>query len=185
MYSTKGIMGPVIWVFARNFFPSKISRKVVRRWNHLDDQNSDHFSDWKYLFLFFEISSKVCEWKVKLNMPSRRQLWRHDCNYDVIHFVRIFEIEYLRNWKRHRHKSFTVVIYSTKAIIWRLISITAKKKNHFQRYHEKSYTVGSVWMSRFQITFQNENISSTFSDIVENMRTKSLIQNAEEGSIIT
>ena len=35
-------------------------------------------------------------------------------------------------------------------------------------YHEKSYAVGSVLMSRIQITFQNENITSTFWNIVEN-----------------
>ena len=86
-------------------------------------------------------------------MTSWLQLWRNA-------FFRIFDIEYLRNRKRHRHNSFTVVIYSTKAIIWRAISIMAKKQINFRRYHKKSYAVGRVWMSRIQITFQHENISS-------------------------
>ena len=47
------------------------------------------------------------------------------------------------------------------------VSITGQKTD-FLRYHEKSYTVGSVLMSRIQIPFLNENISSTLWDIVEN-----------------
>ena len=143
----------------------------------------------KISLLGFEISSKMCEPKDKFNMPSRPQLWRHYCNYDVLHFFesltsktsgterdtdiihsllqstrqrllsrvlfqyckrkknhfgiyqekasimapwwqfrrntffRIFDIEHLRNGKRYRHNSITVAIYSTKAIIWRLISV--------------------------------------------------------------
>ena len=49
------------------------------------------------------------------------QLWRNE-------FFWIADIEHLRNWKRHRHNSFTLAIYSTRAIIWRLISIFAQKK---------------------------------------------------------
>ena len=64
-----------------HFFP-KISRQVVRRWKRLDKQRSDDFSEWKFLINFLRYRRK-CAKKI---MAIRRQLWRHDCNYDVMNF---------------------------------------------------------------------------------------------------
>ena len=86
VYSTKAFIWPHISIFARNFFFFEISRKVVRCWKRLGEQNSDHYSKMKISHLVFEISSKMCEPKVKFNTPSRCQLWRHDCIYDVMNF---------------------------------------------------------------------------------------------------
>ena len=55
-------------------------------------------------------------------MTSCLQLWRKT-------FFRIFDNEYLRNRKRQRYNSFTVAIYSTEAITWRLFSIIWRKKS--------------------------------------------------------
>ena len=56
---------------------SKISRKDIRRWMCLDEQNSDHFSDWKYLFLFLRYRRKCAN--ARLNWICRAGV-----NYDVM-----------------------------------------------------------------------------------------------------
>ena len=43
----------------------------------------------------------------------------------------IFDVEYRRNGMRYRHNSFTVGIYSTKAMTCDFISIIGRKKNYF------------------------------------------------------
>ena len=115
IYSTKAIIWRLISIMARIFFPEDIKKSRTP----LDASCWPQFRSLfgiKISLLVFEISTKMCEPKLIFGMPSRRQLWRHDCNYDVMHFFKIFDIEHLRKGKRYRHNSLTVAIYSTKAI---------------------------------------------------------------------
>ena len=118
-------------------------------------------------------------------MMSWLQFWRNT-------FYGIFDIEHLRNGKRYRHNSITVAIYSTKAIIWCLISINERKESflkisrkvvrRWKRLDEQNPDHYSKWSWSL---FLNENISSSFWDIVGNVRSKSLIQYAQQASIMT
>ena len=90
-------------------------------------------------------------------MTSWLQWWRNA-------FFRIFEIEYLRNWKRHRYNSFTVAIYSTKAIISRLISITSKKKIIVEDIAKSRAALEVTGWAEFRWLFRMK-ISLLFSEI--------------------
>ena len=90
MYSTKSIIWPLVSIFAIHFFffeDTTKSRTALEasRWAEFRS-----LFGMKICLLFSEISSKICESKVKFNMPSGPQLWPHDYNYHVMNFLESF-----------------------------------------------------------------------------------------------
>ena len=53
---------------------------------------------------------------------------------------RIFDVEYRRNGMRYIHNSFTVGIYSTKAVTCHFISIIWRKIKHFKYFVGKLFS---------------------------------------------
>ena len=124
IYSIKAIIWRFISICALTFF-------FPRQYETSYAVGSVLMSRYQITFQNENISSTfwdIVENERKNFMPSWRQLWCHDCIYDVMDFCRIFDVEHLRNEERYRRNSFTAGIYSINAIIRRFISTSAPKK---------------------------------------------------------